>query len=205
MKKIVFVTIPMQVITPVHYAAVENKAVEYDGKVMCPIDSVLAKVLKKGDDVKVVQIITEGEGSDSNAAAQRTELENINKSIGSNLSFDKVVSPFKETCDIVELRFKQIVEKLEDDCEIFADMTYGPKTLTPVLFYALSFAEKFFDADIKHIVYGKIVHNKNKESVAATAELYDVTPLFYLNSLASVMSAPDSKTALDRLNKFLSL
>lgn len=205
MKKIVFVTIPMQTITPVHYAAVENKAIEYDGKVMCPIDAVLAKTLQKGDDVEIIQIKTESRDTEANSEKQKQELDSINKNIGANIHYAFVESPFKETSDIVELRFKQIVEKLEDDCEIYADMTYGPKTLIPVLFYALSFAEKFFNADIKHIIYGKIVHDDNKKTLENTAELYDVTPLFYLNSLTSVMSAPDSKTALERLNKFLSL
>ena len=205
MTKIVFVTIPIQEVKAVHYTSVENEAFEYDGKVMCPIDAVLAKTLKKGDDVKIVQIRTESDFTECNVKKQIQELENINKSIGANIHYDSVESPFKETSDIVELRFKQLVEKLEDGCEICADMTYGPKTLIPVLFYVLSFAEKFFDADIKHVIYGKILHNTKKESVPDTAELYDVTPLYYLNSLTSVMSAPDSKTALERLNKFLAL
>lgn len=205
MKKIIFVTIPMQVITPAHYISIENEFLDYEEKVMCPIDSVLAKTLKKDDDVKVVQILTDGASAEENAALQKKELENINSNIGSKLEFIKITSPFKETSDIIEMRFKQIVATLEEDCEIFADMTYGPKTLVPVLFYALSFAEKFFDADIKQIVYGKIIHNKAKETITTSAELYDVTPLFFLNSLTNVMSAPDGKTALERLNKFLSL
>ncbi len=205
MKKIVFVTIPIQDIKPVHYVSVENEAYEYDGKVMCPIDAVLAKTLKKGDDVEIIQIKTESPYTENNTKLQKQELESINKSIGAKINYAYVESPFKETSDIVELRFKQLVEKMEDNCEIYADMTYGPKTLVPVLFYALSFAEKFFKADIKSIIYGKILHGDKKESLENTAELYDVTPLFYLNSLTSVMSAPDSKTALERLNKFLSL
>ena len=117
----------------------------------------------------------------------------------------KIEAPYKETSDVVESRFTQIVNKLEDDCMIYADMTYGPKTLTPVLFFALGFAEKFFNADIANIVYGRILFDKNKQTAADTAVLYDVTSLFYLNSLTSVMSAPDSKTALERLSKFLAL
>ena len=205
MKKIVFVTISLQEISAVHYAAVDNEAFEYDGTVTCPIDAVLAKTLKKGDEVEVIQIRTESAFTQANAEIQKQELENINKSIGANITYDFVESPFKETSDIVESRFKQLVEKLKDGCEIYADMTYGPKTLVPVLLYALNFAEKFFNADIKHIVYGKIIHGNDKQSLKNTAELYDVTPLYYLNSLTSVMSAPDSKTALERLSKFLAL
>lgn len=66
----------------------------------------------------------------------------------------------------------------------------------------LGFAEKFFGSDIKNIVYGKIVFSKEKKAVESTAELFDVTFLFCLNSLALVMNAPNGKKALKILNNF---
>ncbi|MBP5452422.1 MAG: hypothetical protein J6Y16_09335 [Treponema sp.] len=205
MKKIVFATIPMQKINAQHYVCTENKAIEYDGYTGFPINAVLAKTLKKGDDVKVVRIVTEGDFTGDNVELQKKELDEINSKIGANIEYVEVTAPFKETSDVVENRFRQIAGTFENDCTILADMTYGPKTLTPVLFFALGFAEKFFSADISHIVYGRIIFNKDKEAEKNTAELYDVTPLYYLNSLTSVMSAPDGKTALERLNKFFAL
>ena len=50
-----------------------------------------------------------------------------------------------------------------------------------------------------------MIFNKDKNADDNTAELYDVTPLYYLNSLASVMDAPDGKTALERLDKFFAM
>ena len=207
--KIVFSTIPMQVVDPVFYKSTENKAIEYEGEVRFPINGLLAKTLKKDDEVKVVRIVTEGEFSEDNIRLQQEELDKINELIGAKISYTEVRETFKETSDIVQSRFRQIVGALENGCEIYADMTYGPKTLTPVLFYALGFAEKFFDADIKNILYDKIAFKRldNGKSVPDpdSCEIFDVTSLFYLNSLATVMSAPDGKTALERLNKFLSL
>lgn len=205
MEKIVFVTIPMQEVKPQHYVSEENKAIEYEGEVRFPIDAVLAKTLKKGETVKVVRIVTEGKFSNANIDLHRKELDEINKGIGAQLKYMEVNAPFKETSDIVESRFRQIIGTFEENCSIFADMTYGPKTLTPVLFFALGFAERFFNAEISHIVYGKVVHNENKQVECGSAELYDVTSLFYLNSLTSVMEAPDGKTALARLDKFFEL
>ncbi len=205
MKKIVLATIPMQSIKAQHYVCEENKAIEYDGKVRFPINALLAKTLQKGDEVKVVRIITEGDASAENAVFQKEELDGINAVIGAQIEYVELFSSFKETSDVVEARFKQIVDTFEEKCTIFADMTYGPKTLTPVLFFTLNFAEKFFNADISHIVYGKIRFNKDKTANEDTAELFDVTPLYYLNSLSSVMSAPDGKTAVKRLEQFLAL
>ena len=117
----------------------------------------------------------------------------------------EVRETFKETSDIVQSRFRQIVGTLENECEIYADITYKTKTLTPVIFYALGFAEKFFDADIKNIVYGKAVFDKEKKAIPGASEIFDVTALYYLNSLTNIMSAPDGKTALERLDKFFEL
>jgi len=158
---------------------------------------------------KVVRIVTEKEVSEDISEEilkyQQEELDKINESIGAKISYEEVRETFKETSDIVQSRFRQIVGALENGCEIYADITYGPKTLTPVLFYALGFAEKFFDADIKNIVYGKAVFDKNKQPIPDATELFDVTPLYYLNSLTNVMNAPDGKTALARLDKFFEL
>lgn len=198
--KIAFATIPMQKIDPVFYKSEENKEIEFQGKVRLPINALLAKTLKKDEELKVVRIITEGEFSESSAKQQQEELDKINENIGAKITYTDVRESFKETSDIVQSRFRQIVGTFENNCEIYADMTYGPKTLTPVLFYALGFAEKFFDADVKNIVYGKFRFDDNN-----SAEIYDVTALYYLNSLTNVMSAPDGKTALARLDKFFEL
>lgn len=198
--KIAFATIPMQKIDPVFYKSEENKEIEFQGKVRLPINALLAKTLKKDEELKVVRIITEGEFSESSAKQQQEELDKINENIGAKITYTDVRESFKETSDIVQSRFRQIVGTFENNCEIYADMTYGPKTLTPVLFYALGFAEKFFDANVKNIVYGKFRFDDNN-----SAEIYDVTALYYLNSLTNVMSAPDGKTALARLDKFFEL
>ena len=109
-----------------------------------------------------------------------------------------------ETSKTIEKRYRELIGILEQDSQIILDMTYGTKTLIPVLFYILGYAEKFFNADIKTILYDKADFENNRP-VHGTCELYDVTSLYYLNSLTSVMEAPDGKTALERLDKFFAL
>ena len=166
--------------------------------------------------MKVVRIFVNNNDSIKNVEIQEKELRCLNENIGANLQFENISTEFDETSSTIEQRFKNLIEKLEDNCEIILDMTYGSKTLVPVLFYVLGFAEKFFDADIKKILYDKARFVKRTVEVDGkiiearvpdpdTCEIFDITSLFYLNSLASVMEAPDSKTAMERLNKFLSL
>ncbi len=223
MKKIVFATIPMQEIEGAGwdqdgyvYRFEENKDLECRTKVHIPVNGVLTNLLKKDDDVKVVRIYVDTKNSLRNAEIQKEELECLNKNIGAKLIFEDISTEFDETSSTVEQRFKKLIEKLEDNCEIILDMTYGSKTLVPVLFYVLGFAEKFFNADIKNILYDKArfekcqveVDGKMKEVSTPnpeSCEIFDITPLFYLNSLTSIMEAPDGKTALARLDKFFAL
>ena len=128
MKKIVFATIPMQDVKPQHYACEENKAIEYEGETRFPINALLAKTLQKGDDVTVVRIVTEGKFSEKNLEYQKEELDEIKTRIGAHIEYVEVTAPFKETSDVVESRFRQIIQNLEQNCTIQADMTYGPKT-----------------------------------------------------------------------------
>lgn len=216
MKKIVFATIPMQAQEGEGwnpegyiYKCNDNKNIEYDKKVRFAINGFLAKTLSKDDDVKIVRILVSNEASKQNVKSQKAELEKLNENIGAKLTFKEIESEFDDSGRTIEKRFQELIGELEEDCEIFLDMTFGSKTLVPVLFYVLGFAEKFFDADIKNILYDKIAFKRldNGKSVPDpdSCEIFDVTSLFYLNSLATVMSAPDGKTALERLNKFLSL
>ena len=216
MKKIVFVTIPMQPIEGDHwdpdgyiYPCKDNKKIEYGQKVKFAIDGFLAKTLKKNEEVKVVRILIDTNDSDRNVLLQREELDKINETVQAKIEYKEIRTEFDDSGKTIEKRFRSIIDHLEDNCEIVLDMTFGSKTLIPVLFYVLGFAEKFFDAHILNILYDKIKFQRFPDGKSAplpeSCELFDVTSLFYLNSLTSIMQAPDSKTALKRLDKFFAL
>ena len=122
--KVVFATIPMQSVKPALYKSEENRAIEYQGEVRFPINALLAKTLKKGDEVKVVQVVTEGEFSDENVKLHKEELDKINENIGAKITYTEVRERFRETSDIVQSRFRQILGTLENECEIYADCRF---------------------------------------------------------------------------------
>ena len=130
------------------------------------------------------------------------ELNFINSKIGAKITYDILDSEFKETKNNHELRLKQMIDKIEDNSQIFADITYGPKPLPMVLMCVLSFAEKFLNFDVKSVVYGKV--NFTGENIS-NPELYDVTSLYYLNNLTSSMVAKDSKDVRKALDEFFAL
>lgn len=211
--KIIFVDIPMKEIEPERdaqcYAGTGNAHCTYDGKVIFPINAVLAEKLRSGDEVKVVLLKTQVVKSnlDKNAKLFQQELDGINAGIGAKIRYESLETDFVETKQNHETRLRAMLAKLENGAELYADITFGQKPIPMLLMCALTFAEKFFDADIKKIVYGKVDFVKHDDGKAypENPELYDVTSLYYLNNLMNSMEAPDGESALKSLDAFFAL
>lgn len=213
MKKIVFVDIPMKEINVEHdaqcYANTGNANCNYSGNVLFPVNAILAEKLKKDDEVKVVLLktVTEKGNSGKNAGLFQQELDEINTKIDATITYETIDTDFVETKQNHEKRLRAMLSKIEDEAELYADITFGQKPLPMVLMCVLNFAEKFFDADVKKIVYGKVDFVKHDDGKAypENPELYDVTSLYYLNNLMGAMEVPNGKEALKALDAFFAL
>lgn len=206
MKKIIFCDIPMKKnMNAMVYAGTGNNNCNYSKEVMFPINAVLAETLKKNDEVRVIllRILDKDGNSGKNSGLFMQELDAINSEIGAKISYETLDSEFKETKDIHEKRLQNMLDKIEEHTEIYADITYGPKPLPMILMCVLSFAEKFLNCDVKSVVYGKVDFDDNNKP--CNPELYDVTSLYYLNNLTSSMVADNGKEARQSLNEFFSL
>lgn len=205
MKKIVFSNLPMKKeLNSFKYKVDGNSSIEYDGKVIFPVNSVLARTLNKGDKVKVVllsKIDIEG-NSAVNSGKFQQELNDINRGIGAEIEYITIATPFEETKNVHENLLRDMIGKLEDNAEIIGDVTYGPKPLPIIMFSVMGFAEKFFKAKIKNIVYGKVDFlSGNKTPINPI--LYDLTPLYYLNSITSTMEYESSAEAVKAIEALL--
>ena len=206
MKKIIFCDIPMKKnMNAMVYANTGNTNINYSKEVMFPINAILAESLKKDDEVRVILLRTQDKAGNSgrNSGLFMQELDEINSEIGAKISYETLDSEFKETKDIHEKRLQNMLDKIEEHTEIYADITYGPKPLPMILMCVLSFAEKFLNCDVKSVVYGKVDFDDNNKP--CNPELYDVTSLYYLNNLTSSMVADNGKDARQSLNEFFSL
>ena len=213
MKKIIFADIPMKEIDQEKdsqcYAGTGDAGCFYGGNVIFPINAVLAEKLHDGDEVKLVLLRTLNEKGNSrkNTELFRQELDSINAKIGAKISYEMLDTDFVETKANNEKRMRAMLSKIEEDAEIYADITFGQKPLPMILMCALTFAEKFFDADVKKIVYGKVdfVKHADGKKYPENPEMYDVTSLYYLNNLVGAMEAPDGKNALKSLDTFFAI
>jgi hypothetical protein len=188
---------------PSKYKASGNSTIEFDGEVIFPINGVLARTLSKNDDVKVVLLKKDdiNGNSDRNVGEFMRELNLINKDVGAIIDYKVLSIPHDESREIQEKLLKDMVNEFTDDTVVYADITYGTKSLPIIVFSVLNIAEKFFKADIRNIVYGKVDFDENGNPI--NPELFDMTPLFYLNSIANTIECNDSNQAKKLLDSIL--
>ena len=207
--KTVIITVPMRPsreVEAVQYPVDGNKAIEYDKPVRCPINGVLAKTLKKDEQVKVIYILTIGGNSEceQNKDIYTGELEGINREIGAVLSYDTIEIDFEPTKKTYNKLITDLAEKVPDNAEIYADTTFGFKPETLSLFCALRFVEEFREAIVQYIVYGKVEFNKGTGK-PEKPKLYDITSLYYLFKLMGSMGASNAENAMETLKDFFAM
>ena len=207
--KTVIITAPMKPphqVSPIQYPMDGNKAMEYQNPVRCPINGILAKKMKNGEQVKAIYILTTGENSLSveNMKIFKDELENINKEIGAVLSYETIDMDFNPTKQTYNKLITDLTDKIDENAEIYTDITFGHKPEILSLFCALRFVEEFRDAVVDYIVYGKVEFNKETGN-PENPMLYDITSLYYLFKLMGNIGNTDSKTASKMLNDFFAL
>ncbi|MGP1438471.1 MAG: hypothetical protein ACTTKH_05305 [Treponema sp.] len=210
MKKIIFVDIPMKEMSEnLNKQCYKGDVAEVGTPVIFPINAVLSQILHKEDSIKVVLLatITNKAYTSKNIEIFKEELKKINKSIGAKIEYETIKTDFVESKKNHEVRLRAMLSKIEENAELYADMTFGQKTIPMLLMCVLYFAEKFFNADVKKIIYGKVEFVKNEDGVEhlENAELYDLTSLYYLNNLIGSMQASSDSEALKALDAFFAL
>ena len=205
--KIVFADISMKdELKAVCYKGTGNANCEYPNPVVYPINAVLAEKLSADDEVKVVLIQTKGDEKQVQINTQifKDELDSINKEIGAKILYEPICAEYNEAKDNHEKRIMSILAQLKGshEAELYGDITFGPRTVPMIMLCAFAFAEKFYDADIKKIIYGKVDWIKGEPK---NPELYDITSLYYLNSLTYNMQSDSAEKAIKSLEMFFSL
>jgi hypothetical protein len=205
MKKIVICNIMMKErLNAFRYNVSGNSSIEYDGEVIFPINGVLARTLKKNDDVKIVLLKKKdiGSNSDKNTGEYKKELDKINSILGAKIEYKILSAPHDESRETQEKLFKEILGELDEGAAVYADITYGTKSLPIIVFSALNFAQRFFKADIKNIVYGKV--DFDKDNKPCNPELFDMSALFFLNCIVNTIECADGNSAIKILDTILS-
>ncbi len=204
MKKIVFVTLMMaDDMHKRHFPVDGNSFIEYPGETYYAINSVLAQTMKADDEIKVVLIQTKG---GDNAGAKNIklfmdELESLNK-CGASITYEVLASQFDENKIKFKNLYAHLIKTFEKDAELYADITFGPKSLPLLVFSAMQFGEKFFDCTIGNVIYLK-AEFKNNQYVEGSQMIYDFTPLYMLNSFTNTIECSTGEKAIASVEALL--
>jgi len=207
--KVVICTMPIKSsdgISAIVYPVDGNKAIEYDKPVRCPVNAVLAKTLKKGEELRVIYIMTTGKNShcEENKKMFIEELEAINSEIGAVLSYDTVEMEFIPSKRTYNKLITDLTDKIPENAELYTDITFGSKPEILSLFCALRFVEEFHNAIVQYFIYGK-VEFINKTGDTENPMIFDITSLYYLFKLIGSIGTTDAETASGILKDFFAL
>lgn len=208
--KIVYCDIPARKnLYPLRYTA-EGKGNDSPAdKVIFPVNACLKDWIHKGEKVRIVLLSAcDPEGwSAVNTGIFQRECNSINRSIGADIEYVVLTFPFEPTHAINEYLLRSMIEQLEPGAALIGDITYGPKPLPVILFSVFNFAEKYFDAAVKAILYGRVdFPDSGKEfSEPLNPGICDLTSLYYLNSMTNVMDYASPNEAVETLETLTAL
>ena len=205
MKKIVICNIPMrEKVANMVYTSDDRSLPVSDQPYRYPINSFLSQTVDKSDELKMILLVKDDGNSfyKKNAEDFKQELESICNNSGANAEYVTINTAFAQDKEIHEQLMGRLVDEIDTDAHIIADITYGSKDLPIVVFSALNFAEKFLKCEIDNIVYGQAAFEGDKvvESV-----ICDMIPLYCLSSVTNTIKCEDPQKAKQMLKSLLSI
>ncbi|MBO5692022.1 MAG: hypothetical protein J6R96_09220 [Spirochaetaceae bacterium] len=214
MKKTVITCMLLQKMHSALYSALQPEIhvnSNYAEAIYFPINALMANQLQKNDELTVIILKfnddmnpTSENNFQANYQIFQNEMNKINETIGAKIEYKIIETDFVETNDVFAERFLNIFNILEQDCTIYTDITFGPKTATLLIMNLLSFAENFYDADIEAIIYGKtsfIATGDQTETTAKGGKVLDVSSLYFLNNLTDAIHAQSPQDAIQVLKE----
>ena len=211
MKKIIFFNLPMKSMknNEACYLNKGNVNCKCQAKVKFGLIAALYGKIKKEDDLLVILNETESESNcnKENIEFFKEEFEAVlNIKLQEEKNLKLVKSPFTETREQMQKLYRNLLSFIEEDCQIYADTTFGPRLNMPVCFSVFSFAERFYNAQVKFILNVKAIFNQEThEVIEGSQELYDIMPFYSLSNMTMAMKAKNGDQALKMLDDFFKL
>ena len=201
MDKVIFVTLMMADKMEKRHFPVENDSLtEYSGETYYAINSVLSNSIEKGDNIKVVLLETNAgaQAGKKNAQLFIDELNSFNTA-GANISYEIITSEFINDKAKYKELYKKLVNNFTEGAELYADITFGIKTLPILILNAMQFGEKFFDCTIGNVIYLK-TEFKDGVIVDGSQCIFDLTPLYMLSTFTNNIECSSGERAIAALD-----
>lgn len=204
MKKIIICNIPMKKdVDQIIYISNDKSLPVTDKPVRYSINAFLEKTLKPDDEIKVLMLAKKDEYSNYEQNIQYFVDElNAANAVGAAIEYKTIDTAFSQERAVHEQLMSRIVDEIEPETCILADITYGSKDMAIVVFTALGFAEKFLGCEIDNIVYGQANFVDGK---AVNTKICDMIPLYALSSVTNAIRCVEPEKAKQMLKTLLSI
>ena len=205
MKKTVICNIPMKEIVDQSVYLSEDLSVSVsDRAVRYPISAFLENNITKEDDVTVLLLIKMDElrHYEKNKSLFEEEIQAVNAQIGSKINIKVIDTDFSQAKSVHEQLMGRLVDEIEDESHLVVDITYGPKDLPVIIFATLGFAEQHLGCEIDNIIYGQASF---VDGHAVNTKICDMSPLYYLSSVANTINCDSPDKARKTLKSLLLL
>ena len=139
MKKIIIASLPSDDrLVKRLYPVDGNATIQVDVPVYFAVNSAMANNLQKDDDVKVILVGTTrvDDCVQNNAQKFMDELQEFNK-VGATIRPAVITRPFDESKTNFHELYEAVLDQLEEDAELYVDVTFGPKTPVLLVFSVL--------------------------------------------------------------------
>ncbi len=195
LKKTIICNIPMKKdVFPSVYESVDSSLPVSEEPFMYPINAFLAKTINNGDSLDVILLVKNDDYdcSSDNIERYKAELASVCGNVDVSPVYYVIRSDFDEKKDTHALLMNRIIDNINDDSHIFADITYGPKDLPIVVFAALLFAENYLRCSVDNIIYGQASFKDNR---VVNTKICDMIPLYCMSALSNTINCNDPDKA----------
>ena len=179
---------------PSVYESVDSSLPVSEEPFIYPINAFLDKNLNKGDSLDVILLVKNDDYDYSldNIEKYKKELTSVCDNVGISPAYSVIRSVFDEKKNTHTLLMNRIIDSINDDSHIYADITYGPKDLPIVVFSALLFAENYLRCSVDNILYGQASFKDNR---VINTRICDMIPLYCMSALSNTISCNDPDKA----------
>ena len=169
--------------------------------------TVIANNVTKDDKANLVilEIQRKSGAIKENTDYYKKDIEKIATQNGAKIEPKVIPVPFNESKVTFQNAFADLIQTLEENAEIFVDITFGAKTTSLLLLSFLQFAEKYFNCTVKMIDYVQRDFDENENPIVGSECIYDVTSLYYLNSLMNNLNCKTGAEAVETVKQFFSM
>ena len=189
------------------YRAMGNSRLQLDTAVSFPILTAMHGYLEPGERSKLVALWQDTEDGRRNLRILREQMEEVCAKRNLALpELDSVKIGMEDTVSTHADNFRKLIDRVEDDDELFACITFGTKPASQTVLMAVQYAYRIKrNASISGIVYGGVDRRMGEDPTQWAPAVYDETALAQLDEIVRLLADRGVSNPREAIRQILSL